>query len=178
MSYSLIPSADYKAACDAIRAKTGKTGTIKSGAMASEIASIQTGGGGIPKELIERTATQITQQGLAGVTQIGAYAFYNSNNLQDVYVADSVTQIGEFAFSNCENLNWVEIGEGIKTIGSKAFFFCESLEGVDIYGHPDNIAIDAFVGCENLVEIYVPWSEGEVDGAPWGAENATIYYDE
>lgn len=41
MSYSLIPSADYKAACDAIRAKTGKTDLIKSGDMATEIANIQ-----------------------------------------------------------------------------------------------------------------------------------------
>jgi hypothetical protein len=72
----------------------------------------------------------------------------------------------------------VEIGEGIKTIGSRAFFLCESLEGVDIYGHPDNIAGDAFMYCVNLVDINVPWSEGEVDGAPWGATNATIYYDE
>jgi hypothetical protein len=46
MSYSLIPTADYKAACDAIRAKTGKTDLIKSGDMAAEIASVPTGGGG------------------------------------------------------------------------------------------------------------------------------------
>lgn len=40
MSYSLIPTADYRAACDAIRAKTGKTDLIKSGDMAAEIGSI------------------------------------------------------------------------------------------------------------------------------------------
>lgn len=44
MSYSLIPSADYKAACDAIRAKTGKTALIKSGDMAAEIGAIEAGG--------------------------------------------------------------------------------------------------------------------------------------
>lgn len=42
MSYSLIPTADYKAACDAIRAKTGKTDLIKSGDMATEIEGIPT----------------------------------------------------------------------------------------------------------------------------------------
>jgi hypothetical protein len=46
MSYSLIPTADYKAACDAIRAKTGKTDLIKSGDMATEIGGITGGGGG------------------------------------------------------------------------------------------------------------------------------------
>jgi hypothetical protein len=42
MSYSLIPTADYKAACDAIRAKTGKTDLIKSGDMAAEVESVPT----------------------------------------------------------------------------------------------------------------------------------------
>ena len=28
-----------------------------------------------------------------------------------------------------------------------------------------------------LTDIYVPWSEGEVAGAPWGATSATIHYD-
>ena len=44
MSYSLIPSADYKAVCNAIRAKNGKTNMIKSGDMAAEISSMPTGG--------------------------------------------------------------------------------------------------------------------------------------
>lgn len=52
--FAIIPCADYKAACDAIRAKTNKTALIKSGDMASEIASVPTGGGGGGKiELVE-----------------------------------------------------------------------------------------------------------------------------
>lgn len=42
--FAIIPCADYKAACDAIRAKTGKTDLIKSGDMASDIGAIYTGG--------------------------------------------------------------------------------------------------------------------------------------
>lgn len=38
--FAILPAADYKAACDAIRAKTGKTGLIKSGDMAEEIIGI------------------------------------------------------------------------------------------------------------------------------------------
>lgn len=44
--YAYMPFSDYEDACDAIRSKTGKTDLIKSGDMASEIDSIQTGGGG------------------------------------------------------------------------------------------------------------------------------------
>lgn len=40
---AIIPLAHYKAACDAIRAKTGKTDLIKSGDMAAEIEDIETG---------------------------------------------------------------------------------------------------------------------------------------
>ena len=34
-----------------------------------------------------------------------------------------------------------------------------------------------FGGNNNLRDIYVPWSQGEVPNAPWGAQNATIHYD-
>ena len=30
---------------------------------------------------------------------------------------------------------------------------------------------------DTITDIYVPWSEGAVSGAPWGATNATIHYD-
>lgn len=43
--YVRMPKADYVAACNSIRAKTGKEDKIKSGAMATEIDSITTGGG-------------------------------------------------------------------------------------------------------------------------------------
>lgn len=40
----------------------------------------------------------------------------------------------------------------------------------------DTIATDAFEGCTNLTAINVPWAEGAVANAPWGATNATINY--
>ena len=43
--YVIMPKADYVAACDAIREKTGKTDLIKSGDMRPEILGITTGGG-------------------------------------------------------------------------------------------------------------------------------------
>lgn len=38
------------------------------------------------------------------------------------------------------------------------------------------LAYNAFNKCTNLTDIYVPWAEGDVGGAPWGATNATIHY--
>lgn len=42
---------------------------------------------------------------------------------------------------------------------------------------PKTISDTAFRTCDNLVSIKVPWSEGSVAGAPWGATNATVTYD-
>lgn len=45
-NYVLMPGADYQAACDAIRAKTGKSELIKSGELATEIEAITGGSSG------------------------------------------------------------------------------------------------------------------------------------
>jgi hypothetical protein len=38
------------------------------------------------------------------------------------------------------------------------------------------IGASTFQYCEGITDIYVPWSEGAVANAPWGATNATIHY--
>lgn len=41
-----------------------------------------------------------------------------------------------------------------------------------------SIGSNCFTGNNNnLTDVYVPWSEGAVDNAPWGAGGATIHYD-
>lgn len=44
--YVIMPGADYMAACDAVREKTGKTGGIRSGELAAEIRGIAAEGTG------------------------------------------------------------------------------------------------------------------------------------
>ena len=71
MSYSLIPSADYKAICDAIRAKTGKTDLIKSGDMATEIMCI-----GLPP--IGTSLEDCTWEQISAISASGMAAKYFS----------------------------------------------------------------------------------------------------
>ena len=61
-NYVLMPGADYQAACDAIRAKTGKSEPIKSGELASEISGITGGGSGGSVEGVH-TVTFMTEDG-------------------------------------------------------------------------------------------------------------------
>ena len=63
-------------------------------------------------------------------------------------------------------------------IEDKAFNGDTSLTSVTFVGQPTSIHTTAFQGCTALTNMYVPWADGAVNGAPWGATNATIHYGE
>ena len=79
-------------------------------------------------------------------------------------------------FFNCTNLALTSIPAGVTDISYSAFGYCTGLTELTFMGTPTSIAPDAFDGCENLTTINVPWAEGAVANAPWGATNATINY--
>ena len=56
------------------------------------------------------------------VVEFGEYSFYGCDILVAVYMSDSVRTIGTQAFSNCPYLMQVLLGAGTETIGDKAFF--------------------------------------------------------
>lgn len=201
--YAVMPLADYQAACDKIREKTGKTETIKSGAMAAEIDSIHVGGGSDPSDMeaqwiaaIERGRTQVTKIP-TGVTSIGNKAFFECSNLALTELPAGVTSIGNSAFKSCGSLNCslpsvlkqiesdafngcsmkslTSIPHGVDYIGYQAFRNCWFTE-ITFEGTPTTIGSEAFKSCTKLTTINVPWAEGEVANAPWGATNATINY--
>ena len=65
----------------------------------------------------------------------------------------------------------------ITNIGFGVFANCTGLTSITFEGNPKTIHSSAFNGCSNLTTIYVPWSQGQVANAPWGASKATIIYD-
>ena len=111
----------------------------------------------------------------SGVTTIGENAFAGSGVAIEV-LPSSLTTIGNCAFGYCNNFEAIEIPSSVTTIDEAAFYECFSLAIVNFKGTPNSIGSDAFAGCENLETINVPWAEGAVEGAPWGAGNATINY--
>lgn len=81
------------------------------------------GGGGASdadyKAFVERSTT--TPNLPAGLTTIGAYAFYSYDDLALEYLPSTVTSIGNFAFAGIVNLPLLELPSGLISIGDYAF---------------------------------------------------------
>ena len=91
-------------------------------------------------------------------------------------LSENITSIGKYAFAKCTNLTLASLPKNITNIDAYAFNQCENLTTITFKGTPTSIDSNAFSGCTNLTTINVPWSEGAVANAPWGANNATINY--
>lgn len=120
--------------------------------------------------------TKITETSLPeGIISIGDNAFNGCINLALTSLPEGLTKIGFLAFSGCTGLTSIFLPESLTHIGDGAFSYCTGLTEVTFKGTPTFID-ESFYKCENLTTINVPWAEGEVEGAPWGATNATINY--
>lgn len=182
---------------DGFRSSRGTTKKYTLDEMAV-LAGEKTGGGddGSFKAVIERTATEITLP--SDLTSIGDYAFYYYSKLVSISLPDGLTSIGSAAFNNCSQLVSISLPNGLTKIGSNAFYFCSKLALTSLPAGLTSIGGSAFYNCSALQEITfnskpsinstafkncyqlhtinVPWAEGEVANAPWGATNATINY--
>lgn len=133
-----------------------------------------------------------------GVTTLGEHAFHMCIKLTTASIPEGVTALGG-QFTNCYTLKEISLPKGLLSIGSYAFnaakftklvipstvtkigdsgvFNC--VAGAKIYftGTPTTFGSNAFSpAASKTFDIYVPWSEGEVANAPWGATKATIHY--
>lgn len=88
--------------------------------------------------------------------------------------ADAFKSLGAFAQSNNPKLY---INAASVTISNNAFSYT-GLTTVYFTGNgkPSSMAQYTFNVSKAITDIYVPWAEGAVANAPWGATNATIHY--
>ena len=91
---------------------------------------------------------------------------------------DNVFSINVGGMAGLAALTSFTIPANCVKIDIKAFNGDTSLTSVTFLGRPVIISTTAFQGCTALTDIYVPWAEGAVDFAPWGATSATIHYGE
>lgn len=112
------------------------------------------------------------------VTTLESQTFSNCVKLKKITGIERMTSIGANCFDSCVLLEGtVVLNEAISELGQYTFRSCFSLEKVIFLGTPTGtINTNVFPSCHKLKDIYVPWSEGEVANAPWGATKATIHY--
>ena len=111
------------------------------------------------------------------VIAISDNGFYRCPKLQLTSLPPRITSIGDYTFRNCSKMVLTSLPSGITSIGDFAFANCTGLETVRFTSTVSSIPNGVFSGCPKLSTIYVPWSQGQVANAPWGASNATIIYD-
>lgn len=111
-----------------------------------------------------------------GITSVGQYAFVGCKKLAIDKLPSALTAIESYAFSDCDKLTITEIPKGVVSIGNYGFNDCAILKTITFKGTPTSISETAFRNCNSLKTINVPWAEGAVANAPWGATNATIVY--
>ena len=201
MAYRKVDEASLTAVADSIRAKGGTTGALAfPDGFVSAVQAIQAGGGEADssfKDVIERTAVNPTLP--SDLTKIGDYAFYNCTSLALTSLPDGVTSIGNsafnacsklaltslpsslsnikgYAFSGCSKIETISLPGNLQIIGSYSFSGCSNLSTVTFEGTPFSMESSVFYNCTKLTTINVPWAEGAVANAPWGATNATINY--
>lgn len=116
---------------------------------------------------------------IPNVEEIFYYGFYlglASDKLKLTQLP-SIKEIGSYAFVNRTGISINRFPNTLNSIGTNAFRNCLGITELTFEGTPSSISASAFDRCNNLLTINVPWSEGAVADAPWGATNATINYD-
>lgn len=90
------------------------------------------------------------------INKIDIGAFYNFQNLEEVFISDGVTEIGQEAFKNCPKLKSVRLPVGLKKIPAHLFDGDVSLEKVDMGRGVEKIDSSAFSGCKSLKSFICP----------------------
>lgn len=111
-----------------------------------------------------------------GVTSISQRAFMQWAQFKSITLPKTLNTLNSMSFQYCEGLEFITIPSSVTDVDSSAFGFCSALKTVAFEGKPNKIIPTAFEKDDALTDIYVPWSEGEVANAPWGAVNATVHY--
>ena len=120
-----------------------------------------------------------------GITEISQSAFKSCVKMIAT-LPEGLRIIGNYAFDNCWAMMYggIVIPASVESIGGSAFNKNSSSSGdpritITFKGTPTSIASSALsisTSNTNQLVINVPWAEGEVANAPWGATKATINY--
>jgi hypothetical protein len=99
---------------------------------------------GLLRSLVDRSVVTVTAEDLAGVTEIGDYAFYGCERLTRAELPDTVRAIGFGAFFGCSRLADLAMPDSVTEIRSQAFVLCYALRDPVLGAGVTGIGAQAF----------------------------------
>jgi len=78
------------------------------------------------------------------------------DKIKKIVIGEGVTSIGACAFSDCVNCEEVSVSDTVETVGGDAFYCCKSLKKIEFPDSVTDIEQGAMYGCESLVEAKLP----------------------
>lgn len=133
------------------------------------------------------------------ITEIGKYAFDMCNNLETVNIPAGLTELNQLfwfctkldnvtvpsnikvireTFFGCGSLKKITISEGVEKLEDYAFRNCSVLESITIPCSVTTISSNCFEDCTILTAIKIDKEKDSIKGAPWGAVNAVVTWQE
>lgn len=131
------------------------------------------------KEFSFQECKKLTNIYIPKVKEIEGYTFNNCINLSINFLPDTLEKLGvaSFAFTK---IAVTRLPKKINIIPNSCFYGCSSLNSLILgdVGYPINLIENfAFEQCTNLASLTIYTTGGQaLEGAPWGATNATITY--
>ena len=104
-----------------------------------------------------------------------AYSFSGCGEEVNLIYEEGVTNIIGI---NCSNCNSVSLPSTANNINQYAFSGYTKLTSINIPNSVMTIGNQSFRNCTNLTEINIEKENNSIAGAPWGATNATIQWNE
>lgn len=86
-----------------------------------------------------------------GLKHIGASAFFNCPNIQQINIPDSVEHIDPYAFSFCKGLHTVQLPSSLTLISEELFAECDNLKNLSIPDTVTEIGANAFLRCTAFI---------------------------
>lgn len=102
------------------------------------------------------------------ITEIGEFAFYNCETIQEIILPKHLKSIGSFAFYSCSSLIHIDIPEQVELIGNGAFSYCAHLESIILPQSLKSIAKSTFYQCPKLKTVIIPENVTHIDHSAFG----------
>lgn len=93
-----------------------------------------------------------------GASRISDLEFSGADELEKLYIPESVKEIGNYAFMNCYALREIRMPERADRIGAGLFQNCWQLRSVRMPEGTETLGTDMFENCHALEELWLPLS--------------------